>query len=270
MGLWIACLSSSEAGCRALIDVDNEVSFITKNDGQFAYFDTQLERPLWRGKNVLDFGGNTGNILRHPSSTITHDSYWCIDVSRDAIEAGKKAAPKANFVFYDRHNFEYNPNGIKNLPIPDIGKRFDFILALSVFTHTSKAEMIDIVNHLCDLLNDGGRLAFSFFDPHYLPPDSDACNLKHYLEQRTSDPSASDIDAWLNRASAASWCTLLNGELEIEYEGPERFQGVQEEGYLAFYAPRYLQTIFPRGKILEPANPFPRQHCCIISDGQEQ
>ncbi len=246
------------------------MSFITKNTGQFAYFDTQLRNPPWRGKNVLDFGGNLGNILHHPNSTITPDRYWCIDVSRDAIETGKKAAPKANFVFYDRYNFEYNPSGIKNLPIPDIGKRFDFILALSVFTHTSKTEMIDIVNHLSALLSDGGRLAFSFFDPHFIPTDSDVCNLKYYLLQRTADLPASEIAALINRAGAASWCTLLNGELEIEDEGLERFPGIQEEGYLAFYTPTFLQTIFPKGKIQDPINPFSRQHCCIINNDQEQ
>jgi SAM-dependent methyltransferase len=246
------------------------VSFITENDGQFAYFDTLLGRPVWKGKRILDFGGNIGNILQHPNSTITHDWYWCLDVSRDAIEAGKKAAPNANFVFYDRHNFEYNPNGIRNLPIPDVGKEFDFILALSVFTHTSKTEMIEIVKHLSNLLNDGGRLAFSFFDPHYIPPESDACNLKYYIQLGTTPPPFSEIDVLMNRASGASWCALPNGELEIEREGMERFRGLQEESYLAFYTPRYLQTIFPWSRIVNPIDPFPRQHCCIISDGQKQ
>jgi len=243
------------------------VSFITKNNGQFVYFDAQLQNPIWRGKHVLDFGGNVGNILHHPTSTIDHDRYWCIDVSGEAIAAGQKAAPEAHFVFYDRYNFEYNPNGIRDLPIPEMRYKFDFILALSVFTHTGKAEMIEIVNHLRGFLNDGGQLAFSFFDPHYLPQDSDTSNLKYYFQQRARDLSAREIDASTNKASGASWCTLPNGKLEIENEGLERLQGVQEgEGYLAFYTPAYLKTIFPQAKILEPVSPFPRQHCCIIDE----
>ena len=247
------------------------MSFITKNDGQFIYFDTQLRRPVWRGKNVLDFGGNIGNILHHPNSTIERDRYWCFDVSRDAIEAGKKAAPEAHFVFYNRYSFEYNPNGIRGLPIPRTGIRFDFILALSVFTHTSKTEMIELVNHLQSLLNDGGRLAFSFFDPHYIPQGSDVCNLRYYFQQRSAGLSAGELEALTNRASGASWCTLPNGGLEIEDEGLERLERVQEEeGYLAFYTPGYLKTIFPQGQIVPPVKPFPRQHCCIINDRDGQ
>jgi hypothetical protein len=67
------------------------MTFISKKLGQFPYFDQQLGQPDWRGKRVLDFGGNIGNLLRHESSTIDHDKYWCIDVSKDAIEFGKQA-----------------------------------------------------------------------------------------------------------------------------------------------------------------------------------
>jgi hypothetical protein len=156
----------------------SEVSFITTNEGQFVYFDTQLDRPVWTGKAVLDFGGNIGNVLHHPQSTIDHDKYWCIDVSIDAIRAGENAAPDAHFIFNNRYNPEFNQQGISELPIPDFETGFDFILALSVFTHTSTSEMIETVSHLQGLLNDGGRLAFSFLDPHYIPPGSNACDLR--------------------------------------------------------------------------------------------
>ena len=139
------------------------MSFITRNDGQFVYFDTQLRSPNWKGKSVLDFGGNIGNVLHHPRSTIDQDKYWCIDVSRDAIAAGRKAAPAAHFIFYDRYNFEYNPDGIRNLAIPMNGNRFDFVLALSVFTHTPRSEMIELAKNLEQLLNRaaGSHLLFS-------------------------------------------------------------------------------------------------------------
>lgn len=250
---------------RPAVDGENEVSFITQNDGQFVYFDTQLRRPTWRGKSVLDFGGNIGNILHHPNSTIDHHKYWCIDVSRDAIEAGNKAAPEAHFVFYNRYNFEYNPNGIRGLAIPDTSTTFDFILALSVFTHTSKTEMIEIVGHLQGLLSDGGRLALSFLDPHHIPPGSGACNLRYYFDQRITGQPSQQTDALMNKASGASWCALPNEGLQIEDEWLPKIDGIQEEGYLAFYTPRYLKTIFPAGEIVEPVNPFPRQHCCIIT-----
>ena len=243
------------------------MSFITSNDGQFAYFDAQLRSPNWKGKSVLDFGGNIGNVLHHPSSTIDEDRYWCIDVSRDAIAAGGKAAPAAHFIFYDRYNFEYNPDGIRNLAIPLSGDKFDFVLALSVFTHTPQTEMLELARHLEQLLNQDGRFAFTFFDPHYVPPGSKVSNLKYYFEMRAPHLSETEIDAQVNTVRGARWCALANRELHIEDERQENVRGNSAGGYLAFYTPKYFQSLFPGGEIRTPVEPFSRQHCCVITKG---
>ena len=236
------------------------MSFITKNDGQFPYFNLQLGEPKWQGKKVLDFGGNIGNVLHHPDSTIEHENYWCIDVSRDAIDAGTKAAPKAHFVFYDRYNPEYNPLGKKALPLPISEAAFDFILALSVFTHTSESEMIDFVYQLRRLLNSGGRLAFTFLDPHYTPADSQVSNLKYYCEQRLATPALFDrADQFQDLRS----CTIADGKLKIN-DSPA-ISDTHETEYLVFYTTQYLRTIFPDTEILDPVAPFARQHCCIFT-----
>ena len=216
----------------------------------------------------MDFGGNIGNVLHHPRSTIDQDMYWCIDVSRDAIAAGRKAAPAAHFIFYDRYNYEYNPDGIRSLAIPINGDRFDFVLALSVFTHTPRSEMLELVRNLEQVLNHGGRLAFTFFDPHYVPPGSDVGNLKYYLEMRVPDLSETEVDTQVAGVRGARWCALRNGELEIESERPEDLRGSPEGGYLAFYTPEYFQNLFPHGEIRTPVEPFSRQHCCVIRNGK--
>ena len=244
------------------------MSFITSNDGQFVYFDTQLRGPNWKGKSVLDFGGNIGNVLHHPRSAIDRDKYCCIDVSVDAIVAGKRLAPEAHFIFYDRYNFEYNPVGQPDLAIPVNGNRFDFVLALSVFTHTPKTEMIELVSSLEGVLNEGGRLAFTFFDPHYVPPDSQVCNLTYYLKRKWPGLAKPEIDGQVERTRRASWCALANGELEVEDEGLDKLRGDPGKGYLVFYSPGYFKSLFPHGEILSPVNPFPRQHCCIITKGK--
>ena len=243
------------------------MSFITRNDGQFVYFDTQLRSPNWRGKSVLDFGGNIGNVLHHPKSTIDHEKYCCVDVSRDAIAVGRRIAPAAHFIFYDRYNFEYNPNGIRNLAIPMNGDKFDFVLALSVFTHTPQSEMLELARNLEQLLNRGGRFVFTFLDPHYVPPDSTACNLKYYLKRKWPGLGEAEIDAQVERTRRAGWCALANGELEVESEGLDRLGGDLAKGYLVFYSPDYFKSLFPHGEILAPVNPFPRQHCCVITNG---
>ena len=240
------------------------MSFITQNDGQFPYFNRQLGQPIWRGKKVLDFGGNIGNVLHHPNSTIEHENYWCIDVSRDAIAAGRKAAPNAHFLFYDRYNPEYNPLGIKALSLPLTEAAFDFILALSVFTHTSKTEMVDFVYQLRRLLNHDGRLAFTFLDPHYTPAESNVCNLKYYCEQRL-DPRS--VPAFFDRPEPLNdveWCTLAAGALHINGDSPT-FSDERENEYLVFYTPQYFKTIFPEATILDPVSPFDRQHCCVLT-----
>ena len=240
------------------------MSFITQNDGQFPYFDEQLGKPQWRGKKVLDFGGNIGNILHHLNSTIDREHYWCIDVSRDAIEAGRRAAPGAHFVFYDRYNPEFNPGGIENLPLPPTETSFDFILALSVFTHTIKTEMIEFVCELRRLLNHGGRLAFTFFDPHYTPADSNTCNLKYYCEQRLDPISIPHVSDLVESTQDLSWCALTAGELRINSDGPVGSDNHENE-YLVFYTVPYLKTIFPEAHILDPVPPFARQHCCVFT-----
>src|SRR6266436_7201059 len=101
--------------------------------GQFTYFSLQVRESMWQGKNVLDFGGNIGNMLRDPNSTIDEERYWCIDVVWDSIEQGKLHYPKAHWVFYDRYCFAFNPHGVAILTFPDLHQPFDYIEAHSVF-----------------------------------------------------------------------------------------------------------------------------------------
>jgi SAM-dependent methyltransferase len=240
------------------------MSFITQNSGQFPYFNLQLGAPVWQGKRVLDFGGNIGNVLHHPTSTIEHEKYWCLDVCRDAIEMGKRAAPSAHFVFYDRYNPEYNPLGKKALPLPTLEAAFDFILALSVFTHTPRGEMIDLVSQLRRLLNSSGRMAFTFLSPHYVPPDSKVSNLKYYCEQRLDPPLMPVYFDDAKLLQDLTWCTLAAGALATNSDGPA-ISDASETDYLVFYTPEYLTTIFPDAEIRYPVAPFARQHCCIFT-----
>jgi hypothetical protein len=75
------------------------VAYFQAITGLFAYFSLQLGDPVWRGKNVLDFGGSIGSILREPGSTIDEERYWCLDVNREAIERGAADYPKSHWVF---------------------------------------------------------------------------------------------------------------------------------------------------------------------------
>lgn len=238
------------------------MTFISQKFGQFAYFDEQLGRPDWAAVKVLDFGGNAGNFLSDPRQPVDHASYWCVDVSRDAVELGRRLYPGANFIFYDRHNHEYNPGGVKRLKLPDPGQRFDYVLVLSVFTHTDEREMFDLLNGLKGLLAERGTLAFTFLDPRHTPVGSRASNLRYYAEDRLSFDGDGGADALLAEAERASRCTLAGGRLFVGRCAPRDFRG--RGGYLAFHTVEYIRGLFPAAEIRAPVEPIPRQHCCIL------
>ena len=192
------------------------MSFITDNFGQFAYFDAQFARPDWRGKRVLDFGGNTGNILKDPRSTINPNLYWCVDVSRDAVAQGRRDHPEAHFTFYDLYSYEFNPTGTQGLELPDVGGAFDYVLLLSVFTHMSHREMLWFLPRLLALLKPRGTLAFTILDPNYAPDEASATNLLDYalrgLDVDDADSPAELVrrlgsDEVLRGGGSRSWTT---------------------------------------------------------------
>jgi SAM-dependent methyltransferase len=244
------------------------VSFLSGRFGQFEYFDAQLGKPDWRGKKVLDFGGNQGNILTDEGSTISRDHYWSIDVSRDAIEEGRAAFPEAHWIFYNRYNVQFNPTGIVGLEIPDIGEEFDYILSYSVFTHIGKEEMIALVENLKRLLADGGTLALTFIDPHCVPwPESSGkTNLEWRLDWAKEDHPKIRIavDDVLEQARGTSWCAMTVGDLELSFDcdGWKQLEQRRGEEYYTFYTAELMQDLFPRALILPPVKS--EQHCCLI------
>ena len=223
---------------------------------QFAYFDEQLGRPDWRGKRVLDFGGNKGNLLLDPACAIRHQDYYCLDVIDAAIAAGRKAFPDAHWSHYNRYNCSFNPDGIVDLPIPDLGVEFDFILAYSVFTHTTREEMNELVEQLRTRLAPRGRLAFTFIDPHW------QSNLRCRLEQRNS---ADKVEELLARSRDAAWCALVNGtDLFVNSNGEWANNSADCTTYNVYYTAEFMREQFPDATIKQPVN-GETQHCCICN-----
>lgn len=221
---------------------------------QFAYFDAQLEHPDWSSKLVLDFGGNRGNILHDPHCAIREQNYYCVDVILDAINEGRKAFPDAHWFHYDRYNCSFNPAGVVDLAIPDFGTQFDIILAYSVFTHTTLEEMHDLVAQLRTKLAPGGKLAFTFVDPHWQE------NLKWRLER--TNPEVDHTNA-LQRSRTVRWCSLVNGELFVESNGRWTNEVESCLTYHVFYTEAFMKEQFPDATIHPPVN-GEMQHCCII------
>jgi SAM-dependent methyltransferase len=241
------------------------MSHVSRKYQQFAYFDQQLGHPDWRGRNVLDFGGNCGNILQGSECTIAHDRYWSVDVSPDGIAEGKRAFPRANWIWWDRYNVNFHPAGVRGAPLPAFAEKFDFIVSYSVFTHLDAVEAEEFTGQLLALLAPGGAFAFTFIDPHFhsWPEDYPGTNLMWRLE-RMSQRVRNEAAAMQERVR--DWdCFTLIGDGDI-YRGddpladPERYRG---EEYHVFHTAELMARRFPTAEIRPPAN-YEMQHCCIL------
>ena len=248
------------------------MAFLSTKKGQFTYFALQLGESDWRGKNVLDFGGNIGNILRDPNCTIDQDRYWCLDVVKESIEAGKAAFPQSHWLHYDRYCFFFNPDGAQSLKLPPLDVAFDYIVAYSVFTNTSRTDMFDLVSQLESKLSPGGALAFTFIDPYYhsWPDRYRENNLvwrlerEIFLEKEKGNHLDIDVARLVENARDAQWFVLVNGEdLYLETEQIGEYEPEQQRTYHMFYSVDYMRSLFPRATILPPVNDE-MQHCCVI------
>ena len=238
--------------------------------GQFPYFDFQLGQPDWANMTVLDFGGNAGNILKDPASTIDPGKYWSLDVSKEAIEQAQHEFPQAHWLFYNRYNFSFNPEGIPYLPLPFGDERFDLILCYSVFTHIGLKEMRSLVPDLVQLLRPGGRLAFSFIDHNFCswPGEYDGNNLKWRLETIVERRNLQlNIPDYLDKAKQAAWCMLVDDvDLYLENEELADYSPYIGQSFHVYHTAEFMQKLYPQAIILPPANKE-MQHCCVIQKG---
>lgn len=228
---------------------------------QFPYFNEVLGYPSWKGRQILDFGGNVGTFLESAGDNVDHENYWCLDLNRAVVEQGRRTFPRAHFIHFDRYNPQYNPYGIRDLPIPNCGVKFDFILGFSVFTHVDLQEMISSVRVLRRMLAPSGVLAFTFLDPQY--------------DRSFSDPSLPrgtnvlrNMGTLGERAMVkeARWFVIIDDLLHVEPGNlvcHSRRQGKALESYCSFFTADYMQTLFPEALIREPVC-GEWQHCCII------
>jgi hypothetical protein len=111
-----------------------------------------IQRPPWKRNALLDFGGTVGGVLLGAGHKVAHNRYLCLDVTRRAIEIARRQFPRAHFERYDRYSSYFNPKGVRHLPVPELGVKFDVVLAFSVFTHTPQKEMIELIGQLRPML----------------------------------------------------------------------------------------------------------------------
>jgi hypothetical protein len=238
---------------------------ISRNTRQYVYFAAQIGDHDWHRKNVLDFGGNIGNILRAPESTIDPRRYWCLDVLQESVERGRELWPEAHWHFYDRYCFSFNPRGVPRLPLPDLGRTFDIIVAYSVFTNNDRIDMLDLVPQLFSMLAPGGTLAFTYIDPHHHPWSRDErSNFRWRLEKERGEVASLKARDMLRRSEDAQWCILVNGEdLYVNTEELARYEPGEQKSHHTFYTTDYMRKLFSQASFHPPVY-GETHHCCVI------
>jgi SAM-dependent methyltransferase len=229
---------------------------------QFPYFDELLAHPRWKGRKILDFGGNVGTFLESAGDKVDHEDYWCIDLNPAVIEQGRLRHPRAHFVHFNRYSPQYNPHGIRHLQIPDCGGvKFDFILAFSVFTHVDYKEMVELVGSLRRMLKPDGVLAFTFLEPRYDRSLSDPRLPRGSTVLRNLGPRRND--EILRRAR---WFVLLDRQIFVEPGDALCHQtraGKPLESFCSFFTIEFIHALFP-GAIVRAPVQREWQHCCIL------
>jgi SAM-dependent methyltransferase len=228
---------------------------------QFPYFDELLGRPNWKGHKILDFGGNIGTFLESAGDNVDQEDYWCIDINPAVIAQGRQIYPRAHFVHFNRYSSQYNPHGVRHLPVPDCGLKFDFILAFSVFTHVDQNEMLELVASLRRMLSADGVLAFTFLDHSYDRSLSDPAVPRGNSVLQNLGPRRDD--QVLRRAR---WFVLIDNQIFIEPGDAVCHQtrnGKPLESFCSFFSAEYMKSLFPGATIHAPVQ-REWQHCCIL------
>jgi SAM-dependent methyltransferase len=133
------------------------------------------------GVSVLDYGCSHGNLLRFDTHrVIDHKAYVGVDVDCFAIEKAKFDFPDATFLDSDRKNVVYNPHGFS--VFPDLkNRKFDRILAYSVFSHADVGDIKETIAWMLRHLNGGGQLIVSVCD------NNDPVGVDWFRQRRIQD-----------------------------------------------------------------------------------
>jgi 2-polyprenyl-3-methyl-5-hydroxy-6-metoxy-1,4-benzoquinol methylase len=134
-------------------------------------------------KKILDFGGSFGNLIASSNGNILQDNYTCLDVDKIALHEGKTNFPSAKWIWYNRYNTMYNPNGTQEWPKLE---KYDIIFSYSIFSHSSYEDLISTVGYLKTLLNKDGKIYISY------PSQSNKKLVSWLMEKRIRDYGSCD------------------------------------------------------------------------------
>lgn len=147
--------------------------FDTMSASQFALL-FQLGLRDWH--SVLDIGCGSLRLGRLAIPFLRAGGYFGIDPNRWLIEEGIAHELGRSVVNLKRPQFDYN----ENFDCGVFGRKFDFIIAQSIVTHTGPDLVQALFSSAAKHLNENGLFLFSFIDPARNPGGLTATPGWHY------------------------------------------------------------------------------------------
>lgn len=141
-------------------------TYLSPREERLSIFKQALGIDNWQGLQILDYGGNNGNLLRDGLATgdITESNYTCLDVDQETLRIAKNEFPNARWLPYNRPNPVYNPTGHwTQLPFMDL--QFDIACAYGVHSHLTYE---DLYFDLMELKRVAKHVAVSVVDEQWL------------------------------------------------------------------------------------------------------
>ena len=121
----------------------------------------------WENSNVLDFGGNRGNLLEDLVASeydFNPENYTSLDVDPSGLELGQQNFPASSWVHYNAGNPVYNPNGVTGHALPFRPNTFDVSVAYSVHSHSTYEQLVWDLTQLKKVTKPGGLIVTTIVD----------------------------------------------------------------------------------------------------------
>lgn len=177
-------------------------------------------------KSILDYGGNEGNLIPFSQGTIKQQNYTCIDVDKNAIIAGRKKFPRANFIHYSRFSPMYNDGNI-NEPFPQLNQKYDICFSHSIFTHTDLYTFIETMSYLKDNAN---HLVISFVS-------TENSRMKNWVYTKRVNQYGNCVDLDID----CDYFYLVNNNKVIT---EQIIHNTRHDYFFSFFSPAFIKKTF--------------------------
>ena len=199
---------------------------------------------------VLDYGGNTANLLFFSEGKIKEENYTCIDLDKEALGIGKEDFPNAEFLKFNRYNWAYNHDGDYHADYPILrNESVDYIFSYSVFSHSDFLDLLLTIQWMKTL--GPKKIALSIIS-------TKDTVLTNWFWQRRVQEYGSCVDFRPNIANCRSTFTLFDNDFIVE--GTTALAEYNSRHIITIYDPDWLVEKLARegfkAEILRPRGSF--------------